>query len=180
MKKECKSNGQQQTLEFQIFLNDLPGNDFNTIFRSLPEFHEDLRRQNMGDDGIFDPSCFVAGIAGSLYNRLFPSKSLHFVHSSYSVHWLSQVPVGIENNKGNIHVESTSPLDVIEACYEQYERDFVNFLKLRSIELVKGGRMVLTVMGRKNYDSFSKASCYLSEPIVRALKDIIAEVKPDF
>ncbi|XP_075105112.1 salicylate carboxymethyltransferase-like isoform X1 [Nicotiana tabacum] len=146
-----------------------------TICIAELEFHEDLRRQNMGDDGIFDPNCFVAGVAGSFYNRLFPSKSLHFVHSSYSLHWLSKVPVGIENNKGNIHVASTSPLDVIEAYCEQYERDFVNFLKLRSIELVKGGRMVLTVMGRKNEDRFSKASCFLLEPMVRALNGLIAE-----
>ncbi|XP_031372509.1 benzoate carboxyl methyltransferase-like, partial [Punica granatum] len=27
----------------------------------------------------------------SFYGRLFPSRSLHFVHSSYSVHWLSQI-----------------------------------------------------------------------------------------
>uniref|UniRef100_A0A1U7WQ92 Salicylate carboxymethyltransferase-like n=1 Tax=Nicotiana sylvestris TaxID=4096 RepID=A0A1U7WQ92_NICSY len=86
--EECKSNGQKQSPEFHVFLNDLPGNDFNTIFRSLPAFYEDLRKQ-MGDG--FDPNCFVTGVAGSFYTRLFPSQSLHFVHSSYSIHWISQV-----------------------------------------------------------------------------------------
>nr|XP_009790768.1 PREDICTED: salicylate carboxymethyltransferase-like [Nicotiana sylvestris] len=86
--EECKSNGQKQSPEFHVFLNDLPGNDFNTIFRSLPAFYEDLRKQ-MGDG--FDPNCFVTGVAGSFYTRLFPSQSLHFVHSSYSLHWISQV-----------------------------------------------------------------------------------------
>ncbi|XP_019241122.1 PREDICTED: salicylate carboxymethyltransferase-like isoform X2 [Nicotiana attenuata] len=115
------------------------------------------------------------GVAGSFYNRLFPSKSIHFVHSSYSLHWLSQVPDGIENNKGNIYVTSTSPLDVVKAYYEQYERDFVNFLKYRSIELVKGGRMILTMLGRKNEDRYSKACRYYLEPLVMALKELIVE-----
>nr|ANR02536.1 benzoic acid carboxyl methyltransferase [synthetic construct]CAF31508.1 S-adenosyl-L-methionine:benzoic acid/salicylic acid carboxyl methyltransferase [Nicotiana suaveolens] len=170
--EESKINGQKQSPEFQVFLNDLPGNDFNTIFRSLPALYEDLRK-HMGDG--FGTNCFVAGVAGSFYNRLFPSNSVHFVHSSFSLHWLSRVPHGIENNKGNIQVASTSPQDVVEAYYEQYERDFVNFLKLRSIELVKGGRMVLTVMGRNNEDRFSKASCYILEPMVMALNELIAE-----
>uniref|UniRef100_A0A1S3Z0V3 Salicylate carboxymethyltransferase-like n=2 Tax=Nicotiana TaxID=4085 RepID=A0A1S3Z0V3_TOBAC len=177
--EECKSNGQQQqSPEFHVSLNDLPGNDFNTIFRSLlPAFYDDLREKNMGEDEIFDPDCFVVGVAGSFYTRLFPSKSLHFVHSSYSLHWLSQIcAYGIENNKRNIYVASASPLDVVKAYYEQYEKDFVNFLKHRSIELVKGGRMVLTMMGRNNEDRFSKASCYLLEPMVMALKELIEEV----
>ncbi|KAM3345066.1 hypothetical protein P3S68_024775 [Capsicum galapagoense] len=123
--KESKKKGHNSP-EFHIFLNDLPNNDFNTIFQSL----------------------------------LFPSNSLHFVHSSYSLHWLSQVPNGIENNKGNIYLTSTSPPNVFKGYYEQYERDFATFLKHRSKELVKGGHMVLTMLGRKNEDPFSKGCSY--------------------
>ncbi|XP_069153311.1 S-adenosyl-L-methionine:benzoic acid/salicylic acid carboxyl methyltransferase 3-like isoform X2 [Solanum lycopersicum] len=36
------------------------------------------------------------GVAGSFYTRLFPSNSLHFVHSSYSLHWLSQIRFRVE------------------------------------------------------------------------------------
>ncbi|OIT25259.1 PREDICTED: salicylate carboxymethyltransferase-like isoform X1 [Nicotiana attenuata] len=169
--EECKSNGQKQSPEFHVFLNDLPGNDFNTIFRSLPAFYEDLRKQMR--DG-FDPNCFITGVAGSFYTRLFPSKSLHFVHSSYGLQWISQVPDGIEDNKGNIYVSRTSPPTVVKAYYEQYERDFVTFLKYRSKELVKGGRMILTMLGRKNEDLYSKGCYYVLEPLAMALKELVA------
>lgn len=82
----CRILGQNSP-EFQVFLNDLPGNDFNSIFKSLPSFQQKLRDE-MGAG--FGP-CFFTGVPGSFYGRLFPSKSLHFVHSSYSLQWLSEV-----------------------------------------------------------------------------------------
>ncbi|KAH0726220.1 hypothetical protein KY285_001927 [Solanum tuberosum] len=172
IREECTSNGQQLP-EFHVFLNDLPGNDFNTIFRLLPTFHEDLKKQNMrsGDP----PNCFVAGVAGSFYTRLFPSKKLHFVHSSYSLHWLSQVPDGIENNKGTIYAASTSPSSVLKAYSKQYERDFANFLKYRSEELVEGGRMVLAMPGRENEHHLSNVCRFMLEPLAIALKDLVTE-----
>jgi len=72
---------------FQIFLNDLFCNDFNTLIRSIPSFYEELRRDKGGDFG----PCFIAVMPGNYYGRLFPAHSLHFIHSSYSIHWRSQV-----------------------------------------------------------------------------------------
>jgi jasmonate O-methyltransferase len=71
----------------QVFLNDLPRNDFNSIFRSLPGFHKKLEEE-MG--GKFGP-CFIGAMPENFYGRLFPARSLHFVHSSYSLHWFSEV-----------------------------------------------------------------------------------------
>ncbi|XP_025886537.1 S-adenosyl-L-methionine:benzoic acid/salicylic acid carboxyl methyltransferase 2-like isoform X2 [Solanum lycopersicum] len=119
------------------------------------------------------------GVAGSFYTRLFPSNSLHFVHSSYSLHWLSQVPDGIKNNKGNIYLTSTSPASVHKAYYEQFERDFVTFLKYRSEELMKNGRMVLTMLGRKNEDRFSQGCSYEWELLATTLKLLIAQESID-
>lgn len=76
-----------QSPEFQVYLNDLPGNDFNALFGALPEIQERLKDQ-MGSG--FGP-CFFVGVPGSFYRRLFLSKTLHFVHSFYSLQWLSQV-----------------------------------------------------------------------------------------
>jgi hypothetical protein len=73
--------------EYQVFLNDLPGNDFNTIFKSLPSFQKKLSCQLGPGAG----PCLFSRTPGSFYGRLFPSKTLHFVYSSYSLHWLSQV-----------------------------------------------------------------------------------------
>lgn len=77
-----------QSPEYQVFLNDLPGNDFNTIFKSLlPSFQKKMISQLGAGAG----PCFVAAAPGSFYARLFPRNTLHFVHSSYSLHWLSKV-----------------------------------------------------------------------------------------
>uniref|UniRef100_A0A1S3B1E5 Uncharacterized protein n=1 Tax=Cucumis melo TaxID=3656 RepID=A0A1S3B1E5_CUCME len=146
--------------QYQIFFNDLPSNDFNAIFRSLPNLLEDLKSQ-IGDNFIGN-NCFFNGVSGSFYGRLFPNKSLHFVHSSYSLHWLSQVPQGMEIiNKGNIFIDSTSPKNVIKGYYKQFQKDFSLFLKCRGEEIVTGGRMVFTILGRTDeYPPNTDYYCY--------------------
>ena len=75
------------TPELRICLNDLYSNDFNDVFGSLPAFYNKLKEEKGTDFG----QCFITGVPGSFYGRLFPRKSMHFVHSSSSLHWLSQV-----------------------------------------------------------------------------------------
>ncbi|XP_021828251.1 salicylate carboxymethyltransferase-like, partial [Prunus avium] len=128
----------------QAFLNDLPRNDFNTVFRSLPGFYKKLDEEHEKKFG----SCFIAGMPGSFYGRLFPNNSLHFVHSSYALHWISEVTEEEEGlNKGNIYIAKTSPPVVFKQYLEQFKRDFTVFLRSRAEELVPGGSMVLTTMG---------------------------------
>ena len=73
--------------EFRVFLNDLPTNDFNSVFKSLPDFYRNLKK----DRNEGGPAIFIAGYPGSFYGRLFPNNCLHFIYSSYSLHWLSKV-----------------------------------------------------------------------------------------
>ncbi|KAJ1699855.1 hypothetical protein LUZ63_008367 [Rhynchospora breviuscula] len=120
--KQCERLGVQQP-EMQFFLNDLPKNDFNTLFQSLDDFEEKLRAEKYA----VNVPHFVAGLAGSFYERLFPSQSVQFFHSSYSLHWISQ---------------------------DQFKRDFSLFLKLRFKEVVPGGQMVLSFLGRKEKDIY--------------------------
>ncbi|KAI9176437.1 hypothetical protein LWI28_002824 [Acer negundo] len=126
----------------QVFLNDLPGNDFNIIFKSLPSFHQKLKKlgKDHHDHDHESVSCFIAAVPGSFHGRLFPPSFLHFVFSSFSLHWLSQ----------------TSPPGVHKAYLEQFEKDFTRFLRLRSEELIPGGRMVLTIRGNQSKEDSTK------------------------
>ncbi|XP_060973537.1 probable caffeine synthase MTL2 isoform X2 [Cannabis sativa] len=123
---------------FQVFLNDLLGNDFNVVFRSLSSFYEKLKKEK-GDK--FGP-CFITAMPGSFYGRLFPNNSMHVVHSSSSLHWLSKVPKGLvddqtgeAHNKGNIYITKTSLAVVFKSYLDQFQKDFTNFLRYRSEEM---------------------------------------------
>ncbi|KAK1298675.1 Jasmonate O-methyltransferase [Acorus calamus] len=163
--------------EFHCFLNDLPGNDFNTVFNGLPGFYEKLKAEKGADFG----PCFIAGVPGSFYARLFPKSCLHFVVSSSSLHWLSQVPVDLHSetnvhlNKGKLYISKTSPPRVLRSYLEQFQLDFSMFLMLRSQEIIIGGRMVLTLMGRKSADPSSEECCFQWDLLANALMDMVHE-----
>ncbi|XP_078152697.1 anthranilate O-methyltransferase 3-like [Carex rostrata] len=151
---QCLQVGQQAP-EIQFFLNDLPNNDFNSIFQSLDHVDQTLMAEK---DAIIVPH-FVAGMPGSFYGRLFPRHSVHVFHSSYSITWISQVPKEIEDNrngmplnKGNIYIGRTSPPVVVQLYQEQFHRDFSHFLKLRFDELVPCGQMLLSFAVRNEKD----------------------------
>nr|UMB49634.1 salicylic acid methyltransferase [Verbascum sp. SAMT] len=161
-----------QLPEFLIHLNDLPGNDFNSIFQSLlPLFQQELRQEIGPEFGL----CLVFAVPGSFHGRLFPAKTLHFVHSSYSLMWLSKVPEGLEMNKERICITSKSPKSAVNAYSEQFQRDFSTFLKCRSEEVVTGGKMVLTIFGRKNDVSSITEGSYIWELMAVALREMVAE-----
>ncbi|MCD7454905.1 hypothetical protein HAX54_026497 [Datura stramonium] len=165
----CKEN-KSEPPEIQVYLNDLPDNDFNSVFKSIPSYLEKMKKEKYGN-------CFIAGVAGSFYERLFPRNSLNFVHSSYSLHWLSQVPKGLECNKGSIFISKSSPPQVLEAYFKQFNKDFSNFLHFRSQELMSGGHMVLVYVGRRNPDPRTYDSCCLMDLLTNSLLHLAAEGK---
>ncbi|XP_059447123.1 loganic acid O-methyltransferase-like [Corylus avellana] len=127
------------TPEFQVFFNDHASNDFNTLFASLPPKRP----------------YFAAAAPGSFHGRLFPESSLHFVHSSYALQWLSKVPEELLNknsaswNKGRVHYTS-APDEVAHAYTTQFAEDMVVFLDARAKELVMGGLMVIIMPAISN------------------------------
>ncbi|KAE9600107.1 hypothetical protein Lal_00045648 [Lupinus albus] len=158
------------TPELLVYLNDLFTNDFNNIFQSLPSFYKKQKEEKGAGFG----SCFISAVPGTFYGRLFPSKSLHFVHSSSSLHWLSQVPSGLEN-KGKIYISKSSPKCVLDAYLMQFQKDFSHFLESRSQEIINGGRMVLSLMGRESMDPTVPHSCYQWELLAHALMNMVSE-----
>lgn len=74
--------------EFSAFFSDLPSNDFNTLFQLLPPIGSSMEECLASDT---HRSYFAAGVPGSFYRRLFPTRSIDFFHSAFSLHWLSQV-----------------------------------------------------------------------------------------
>ncbi|CAA7401984.1 unnamed protein product [Spirodela intermedia] len=159
VKDACRKSSLEPP-EFMVFLNDLPSNDFNSVFVGVPEFI----RKAVGGCGA---SVFMSGVPGSFYRRLFPSNSLHFIHSSYSLHWLSQAPIslldgdGKSTNKGRTYLSTASSFPVQESYLRQFQDDFSLFLRLRSRELVSGARMALIMLGRRTRDHSDDAATLL-------------------
>ncbi|EAZ00692.1 hypothetical protein OsI_22713 [Oryza sativa Indica Group] len=165
------TSGYPEKTELQFFLNDLPGNDFNYVFRSLQQLKQLADRK----EGLLEPPYYIAGLPGSFYTRLFPCQSVHLFHCSYALMWRSkvfpmkmknqkfsqavvdplvQVPKelssGVHLNKGNICIGKATPSHVVKLFQKKFKEDFSLFLALRSEELVSGGCMVLTFLGRKS------------------------------
>ncbi|KAL6653698.1 hypothetical protein ACP70R_008622 [Stipagrostis hirtigluma subsp. patula] len=140
----------RSAMAVQFFLNDLPGNDFNLVFRSLDQLHSLVAVE----EKAAAPACYIAGLPGSMYTRIFPCQSVHLFHSSHCLIWRSKVPELLSNgthiNEDNIYIGKTTPPVVVKLFREQFEKDFQLFLTLRYKELVCGGRMVLTFAGRKS------------------------------
>ncbi len=152
--------------EFQVYFADLPSNDFNSVLRSLPPRDGEGAGRACEDQEGAEKSCgllgrpatrsyFAAAVSGSFYKRLFPARSLHFCHSSNSLHWLSQIPSGLEDrsspawNGGHIYISS----DEVGAAYlGQFRKDFSAFLRARAEEIVPGGCMFLGLPGRVSTD----------------------------
>lgn len=131
--------GGSKKLEFQVWFNDQTTNDFNTLFASL--------------DGRKD-KYFAAGVPGSFYGKLFPSSSVHVAYTSSSIHWLSGLPVELQDkesaayNRGRIHYTGASVDDaVVEAYMKQFEEDMGAFLRARAEEMAGGGMVVIITPG---------------------------------
>ncbi|KAF3326668.1 Salicylate carboxymethyltransferase [Carex littledalei] len=165
--------------DFSVMLNDLPTNDFNTVFVNVPQFVESLK-DYADTDEWGHPSVFVAGVPGSFYGRLFPSRSVHFICSCSSLHWLSKVPIGLFNeigkpiNKGKMYISHTSPPEVAKAYYKQFQGDFNKFLKARSMEIACGGKMVLAMLGRRTTDHSDPSTSLLWELLAQSLELLVS------
>uniref|UniRef100_A0ACD5WP31 Uncharacterized protein n=1 Tax=Avena sativa TaxID=4498 RepID=A0ACD5WP31_AVESA len=159
---------QQPPPEICVLLNDLPDNDFNTVGKSLVA----LRQSNN------KPVILTGIIPGSFYERLFTSGSLHLVCSSNSLHWLSKAPEDLTRNQIPAYdIDERVRRDrlpmVLEAYAKQFRKDFKLFLELRAKELVQGGRMIVSLVGRSNV--IATRFFYVSEIVCQILSVMVLE-----
>lgn len=82
-------------------------------------------------------------------------------------------------NEGNICIGATTPPAVVRLYQEQFRRDFSLFLELRSKELVLGGQMVLTILGREYQDPRTGELFSLYALLAHALRSLVLEVRAD-
>lgn len=172
---ECQNQGlDSQIPEFQVFFNDHTSNDFNSLFSSLPP----NRRYH------------AAGVPGSFYSRLFPNRSLHIVHSSCAIQWLSRVPKKVVDrsshawNKGRIYYPSAAD-EVVEAYSAQCAEDMARFLQARAQEIADGGLMILIFAARPDEIPHSQLVANIIHDMLgcclmdMAKKGIVSEEKVD-
>lgn len=177
--RSCKELGMQHDYpQLQFFLNDLPGNDFNNLFELVDQFKKSMTGNRQG---AHSPACYISGIPGSFYARLFPCQSVHLFHSLFCLQWRSQAPEGLKSigkthkDKGDIYITKTMSPSVVKLFQQQFQNDFSLFLKLRFEELVFGGQIILTFIGRKYEDVFSGESNHLYGLLAQSLQSLVDE-----
>lgn len=88
-----------------------------------------------------------------------------------------KVPDRLKNNSMNVYITASSPLSDYNAYLNQFQRDFLTFLKMRSEEMVSNGRMVLTIMGRNTIDNpLYRDCCHCWSLLSNSLCDLVLEV----
>ncbi|XP_073034971.1 benzoate carboxyl methyltransferase-like [Primulina eburnea] len=86
------------------------------------------------------------------------------------------VPEGLEsNNKENIYIAMTSPVNVLEAYANQFQRDFFKFVSIRGGEMIRGGRMVLSLSGRRIEDASSMVENAHFTIVAETLHEMVVE-----
>lgn len=142
---------QRSQLPLVVTHNDLPGNNWNALFRNLTSY---------------GPQIWAQANATSFFQPVVPPGTLHIACCYSSVHWLSQVP-GVPDPAGVLFAlmepESRSLLAA------QAARDWEAFLRARAQELVPEGRLVLVSGGNKDGDVAGLKMYRLLDQILREL-----------
>uniref|UniRef100_A0A0E0E1D8 Jasmonate O-methyltransferase n=1 Tax=Oryza meridionalis TaxID=40149 RepID=A0A0E0E1D8_9ORYZ len=184
IQRYCMQHKQPQP-EMSIFLNDLPCNDFNTVAKSLGEFKH-------GQDSSSHHIVVTSMVPGSFYERLFTSASVHFFCSSISLHWLSEAPEELVKSKIPMY-DSNDQLrllnrEIVASAYaQQFRKDFTLFLSLRAQELVLGGQLIFSLVGRCSSNHASKSTqvwkllaVALNDMALRELHELMIGIKVSF
>ena len=78
-------------------------------------------------------------------------------------------------NGGNIYIAKSMPPSVVKMFQDQFQKDMSLFLKLRHQELVPGGQMLLTFLGRKKEGVLDGDLSHLCALLAEALQALVTE-----
>ncbi|MHA7777688.1 class I SAM-dependent methyltransferase [Roseibium sp. M-1] len=126
--------------------SDLPTNDFSNLFRSLRPDGSSV----FGSDRVFS-----SAIGGSMFDQLCPPESLHFATTFNAIGFLSCRPVDrlpgyiLPNGPSAIRANGYVAEEDRNAFSELARHDIARFLRVRSRELVSGGKLLMQVFGSK-------------------------------
>ncbi|XP_006652977.3 indole-3-acetate O-methyltransferase 1-like [Oryza brachyantha] len=157
--------------EFCFYFSDLPSNDFNTLFHLLPQ-HAAATAAAAGNGRRY----FAAAVPGSFHDRLFPEQSIDVFTSTFSLHWLSQVPEGVADkrspayNKGKVFAHGASE-ETGAAYRRQFWSDVSRFLGCRAVELKPGGAIFVVFLGRPSSTRGPTDQGYMVEEYGGLLED---------
>jgi jasmonate O-methyltransferase len=84
---------------------------------------------------------------------------------------------GTHLNEQNIYIGKTTSPTVVTLFQEQFRKDFKLFLALRYKELLSGGRMVLTFLGRKSEEMLMHGEVgTMWELLAKSLQSLVQKV----
>uniref|UniRef100_A0A0E0DZS1 Jasmonate O-methyltransferase n=1 Tax=Oryza meridionalis TaxID=40149 RepID=A0A0E0DZS1_9ORYZ len=185
----CQRMG-HRPVDLQFFMNDLPGNDFNYLFKSLEQLDNLVAKDENREAAILPKQyCQDPTIQEFSLTRVFTS-SIHRIPYIGDLKILHEVTFGgIRSinvmfqesnngeflNEGNIYIAKTTPKSVIKQYQELFYNDFSKFLELRYQELVSGGQMVLSFLARKKDDLYDGNLSVLYGLISQALQSLVME-----
>jgi hypothetical protein len=148
--------------EISVVHTDLPGNDFNALFRLLDA---DPESYTAGE-----PEVFASAVGRSFYEQVLPTESVTLGWSGWAVQWLSRTPARIPDHV-QIACSRDEPARV--AFARQAAKDWEKFLAYRGRELRPGGKLVVLTMARTAAGDFGYGP--LLEAMYASLREQVDE-----
>jgi len=145
-----------------IVHTDLPDNDFTGLFHTLESDPDSYLRN--------DPSAYASAVGRSFYEQLLPPESVTLGWTSWSVQWLSRMPVAIPDH---VQVAYSRDEATRDAFARQAAEDWRLFLIQRSRELCHGGRLVVLTM------AIDDAGRFGYQPLLDAMYASLTEMARD-
>jgi hypothetical protein len=116
-----------------VYHIDLPANDFNALFAALDS---DPARYTSHDARVFP-----CAVGRSFYDRVLPLDFVDLGWSAYAAQWLSRVPRVIPGH----FFPNRAGAETRAEFKRQRALDWERFLRLRALELRRGGRLLVVV-----------------------------------